>query len=228
MGGGRIPLDLCDGRGRVPPGNLAKKLARGLVSVTIGHLGGAEPRCFPMAFPRPTPRKGGKRKRETLATSPPSQSCVKRQFLAVLGPGSIEYRENRTIDYREQAHHQSLRPSRRRDAARDRCGPSGARCRRHPSSRHSPRGATNSSRFSPKLGTRNPWRRHTLRPHGMPAAHECSGKRHYPCGSRFVNKEERRRENAVAGPASPRRLPISIANGRHQKIQLAPGGCVPT
>ena len=93
MVGGRIPLGLFDGRRRVLPGNLAKKLARGGVSVTVGGLGGTEPRCFPMAFPPPPPRKAGKRKRETLAASPQSQPCVKHQFLAVLGPGSIEYRE---------------------------------------------------------------------------------------------------------------------------------------
>ena len=42
---------------------------------TVGHPGGAEPRCFPMAFPPPTPGKAGKRKRETLAASPPRNAA---------------------------------------------------------------------------------------------------------------------------------------------------------
>ena len=80
---------------------------------------------------------------------------------------------------------------------------------------HSPKRGTNSSRFSPKSGTRNPWRRLTLRARGMPLAHECSGDRHYPYGSGFGNKEEQRRENAGSEAASLRQPPISIANGRH-------------
>ena len=51
--------------------------------------------------------------------------------------------------------------------------------------------------------------------HGMPPAHECFGGRHYPCGSRLDNKEERRRKNAGSKPASQQRPLTSIANGRH-------------
>ena len=80
---------------------------------------------------------------------------------------------------------------------------------------HSPKRGTKSSQFSPKSGTRNPWRRPTLRARGMPLAHECSGDRHYPYGSGFGNKEERRRENAGSEAASLRQPPISVANGRH-------------
>ena len=145
------------------PRQSCKEARQGVVSVTVGHPGRNEPRCFPMAFPPPTPGKAGNRKRETLAASPQSQPCVKRQFLPVPDPGSIEYRENRTIDCREHAHHQPLRPSRRRNAGRGRCGPSGARCRRLPSSRHSPKPPRILPDFPPSLGTRNPWRRHTLR-----------------------------------------------------------------
>ena len=58
------------------------------------------------------------------------------------------------------------------------------------------------------------------RHHGMPPAHECSGGRHYPCGSRFANEDRRRRENAGLGTfAAPiadkrrRSAPLKNANG---------------
>ena len=94
-----------------------------------------------------------------------------------------------------------------------------------------PDGGTNSSGFSPRLGMRDPWRRHTLGPRGMPPAHECSGGRHYPCGSGFANKEERRRESAVRTglrPGGGLRCGIDVSNSRHCKFQLAPGDRVPT
>ena len=33
--------------------------------------------------------------------------------------------------------------------------------------------------------------------HRMPPAHECSGERHYPCGSRFANEDRRRTDRSV-------------------------------
>ena len=80
----------------------------------------------------------------------------------------------------------------------------------------------------PRSRTLDPWRRHTLRPRDMPPAHECFGKRHYPCVSGFGNKAQRRRENARSRPASPRHLPISTAKGRHRKMQLDARDRVPT
>ena len=35
--------------------------------------------------------------------------------------------------------------------------------------------------------------------HRMPAAHECFGDWHYPCGSRFASEDRRRRQNAGSG-----------------------------
>lgn len=69
------------------------------------------------------------------------------------------------------------------------------------------------------------------RARGMPPAHERSADRHYPCGCGFANKEERRRRNAVRrGRQSGGGLRgrIKASNSRHCKIQLAPGGRVPT
>ena len=62
----------------------------------------------------------------------------------------------------------------------------------------------------------------TRRPRGMPPAHECSGDRHYPCGSGFANKEERRRENAVragfaAAPADKHPQWPALANATGRK-----------
>ena len=104
----------------------------------------------------------------------------------------------------------------------------GAGCRRPPTSRNSRNSSTNSFPFSPRLGTRDPWRRHTLRRRGMPRAHECSGGRHCPCGLRLANKEEWRRENAGSDPTLLVPPPISIANGRHRKMQLDARDRVPT
>ena len=51
----------------------------------------------------------------------------------------------------------------------------------------------------------------------MPPAHECSGNRHYPSGSRFANKNGRRRESAgsrsvAAASADYRRQPAPLKN----------------
>ena len=56
--------------------------------------------------------------------------------------------------------------------------------------------------------------------HGMRPAHECSGDRHYPYASGFANEDRRRRGRTQGPRPSRRRLPISVANGCHWKMQM--------
>ena len=145
---------------------------------------------------------------------------------------------------------------------------------RHLFLRHSPNRSTISPRFSPRLGTRNPRQRLTVRSRdgaagrirgcvmrecgkplthagksrrnrlrglvsrsataltdprrlrGMRPAHECSGDRHYPCGSRFAIEDRRRRENAESGllRGNDRRRASRIgAIGKRNWMHVDPG-----
>ena len=172
-----------------------------------------------------------------LPTAPPSPTPQHRGWGDDLTPSVGIFRSQRMGTFQSQLTPTPYRAARR--AINEPDGPDivereaalwrrPGRCRRPPSSRNSRNASTNSSQFSPRLGARNPWQRHTLRSHGMPPVHGCSGRRHFPCGPRLANKEERRRENARAGTASLRHSPIGIANGRHRKMQLDARDCVPT
>ena len=113
------------------------------------------------------------------------------------------------------------------------------RRRRYPSSRNSPKLSANSSRFSPKSGTRNPWRRYTVGPRvgacrrpraGLTA---CRPRMNVPAtgiihaGSGSLTKESG--DGRTHGPGLLRlRCRIKVSNGRHCKIQLAPRDRVPT